>query len=295
MRNVHLHLDGGVDLAVKTLRGEMRSTRAGEPPVFDDPQSYVLEVSDGDVSLDMASMGALMNRQMTRAGSAPLSDVEVGTDGARLTLKAKLHKGVSVPVAMKAAVSATPDGRMRLQTESIRALGIPARKLMDLFGLSVEDLVTIKNQRGLEIHDNDIIIGPGDTLPPPRILGRLSRVWIDRGVLRQTFGSPVALAALPAQPATTEAVNYIYFKGSTLRFGRLTMSNADLMLIDADPRDVFDFSPSQYRRQLMAGYSKNGDGGVLRTLMPDFNDLASGVDLRPAGRLGAGGSASKRR
>jgi hypothetical protein len=72
------------------------------------------------------------------------------------------------------------------------------------------------------------------------------------------------------------------------------MRDADLMLIDADPRDVFDFSPSQYRRQLTAGYSKNGEGGVLRTLMPDFNDLASGVDLRPAITQSSGTSAQGR-
>jgi hypothetical protein len=35
------------------------------------------------------------------------------------------------------------------------------------------------------------------------------------------------------------------------------MSDADLQLIDADDRDWFDFSPQEYERQLVAGYSKN--------------------------------------
>jgi hypothetical protein len=224
-----------------------------------------------------------MNRSAAESDGVPLSDIKIGSEAGRLTLKAKLRKGISIPIAMAADVSAAPDGRMRLATQSTHALGIPANRMMELFGLSVADLVSIKNQRGIEIRENDILIGPADTLPPPRIRGRLSRVWIDHGLLRQTFGSPVAIPALSGQPATPQAVNYIYFKGATLRFGRLTMRDADLMLIDADPRDVFDFSPSQYRRQLTAGYSKNGEGGVLRTLMPDFDDLASGADLRPAG------------
>jgi len=287
MRNVRLHMDAGVTLDVKTLRGEMRSTKPGEPPVFDDSKSYELDVSDGDVALDMESLSALMNRNGAGKEGSPLSNIRIGTEGNRLTLKARLRKGISIPISMTADVSATPDGRMRLSTRSMHALGIPANKLMGLFGLSVADLVSMKNQRGIEIRDNDIIIGPADTLPPPRIRGRLSRVSIDHDLLRQTFGSPVLVPALSGQPATPQAVNYIYFKGATLRFGRLTMRNADLMLIDADARDVFDFSPSQYRRQLMAGYSKNGEGGVLRTLMPDFNDLASGVDLRPAAQPSA--------
>jgi hypothetical protein len=61
------------------------------------------------------------------------------------------------------------------------------------------------------------------------------------------------------------------------------MSGADLQLIDADPRDVFDFSPARYNAQLVAGYSKNTPAGGLKTYMPDLADLEqrSNRDLRP--------------
>ena len=42
-----------------------------------------------------------------------------------------MHKGVWLPFSMKATVGATPDGRLRLHTESVSALGIPATKLLD--------------------------------------------------------------------------------------------------------------------------------------------------------------------
>ena len=51
--------------------------------------------------------------------------------------------------------------------------------------------------------------------------------------------------------------NYVYFAGGTIRFGKLTMADADLQLIDTDPRDPFDFFPAEYQRQLVAGYSRN--------------------------------------
>jgi hypothetical protein len=63
------------------------------------------------------------------------------------------------------------------------------------------------------------------------------------------------------------------------------MSAADLQLIDADPRDPFDFFPAQYNAQLIAGYSKNTPSGGLRTYMPDFSDLKARpkTNLRPTG------------
>ena len=51
-------------------------------------------------------------------------------------------------------------------------------------------------------------------------------------------------------------------------------------LIDADPRDPFDFWPERYVTHLVAGYSKNTPSGGLRVYMPDYGS-ASRADLKP--------------
>ena len=61
--------------------------------------------------------------------------------------------------------------------------------------------------------------------------------------------------------------------GGTIRFGKLTMTDADLQLIDADPKDPFDFYPARYDAQLVAGYSKNTPSKGLKTYMPDYGEL----------------------
>jgi hypothetical protein len=73
----------------------------------------------------------------------------------------------------------------------------------------------------------------------------------------------------------------VYFSGSDIRFGKLTMSGADLQLIDSDPKDPFDFFPAQYKRQLVAGFSKNTPAGGLKTYLPDYSDLGRVKDLGP--------------
>jgi hypothetical protein len=70
------------------------------------------------------------------------------------------------------------------------------------------------------------------------------------------------------------------YRGARLRFGKLTMSDADMILIDRDPKDPFDFFLDHYKDQLVAGYSKTTPESGLRVYMPDFNKL------RPARKLG---------
>ena len=82
--------------------------------------------------------------------------------------------------------------------------------------------------------------------------------------LVQQFGR--GAASMPRSPRS----NYIWFRGGTIRFGKLTMTDADLQLIDMHPADPFDFYSAKYDQQLVAGYSKNTPQHGLRTYMPDF-------------------------
>jgi hypothetical protein len=281
MQNVRLHPADGVVLNIRHLRGEMKIRPGYEFPIFDDQGSYTLQLASAEILVDAASLAALMNRHVFAYDGAPLKDVEVEFEDGRIKQKGKMHKAVWLPFSMKADVGVTPDGRLRLHTHSMSALGIPATKLLDFFGLELDDVVSIEKRRGVEIKDDDVIIAPGSVLPPPAIEGRIASAAIAGAELRLVYAprdgrEPAALA-----PPDPRAPNYIYFSGSVIRFGKLTMTGADLQLIDADPHDPFDFSPPQYDRQLIAGYSKNTPQKGLKTFMPDFDDLGTVTSLTP--------------
>jgi len=285
MRNVLLHVDDGIVLAIDRLRGEMISKSPGRPPVFDDGRSYVLKVSSATMAIDMQSLSTLMNRHVFGFEGAPLKDLEVKATGdGRLEQSGKLDKAIDVPFSMKASVSATTDGRLKIHMDSMKAARVPVKGLLAMFGLELDDLATLERRRGLTASDNDIIINVGQVLPPPEITGRLSRVAVVGNRLVQTF-APAEGERVPAlRPPGVSARNYVYFSGGTIRFGKLTMSDADLQLIDADMKDPFDFFPGRYHEQLVAGYSKNTPRLGLKTYMPDFSDLRRSRNLPPKPR-----------
>jgi hypothetical protein len=275
MKGVQLHVDDGIVLDVRSLRGEMVSTVRGQPPVFDDPRSYTLQLATADIVADTGSLSTLLNRHVFGYEDAPLKDLELSIDEGKLKQEGKMKKGVWVPFSTKATVFATPDGRLGLHTESVKALHLPATKLLDLFGLSLEDLVGIEKRRGVEIKDDDVILSPGRVLPPPEMRGHLARAEIVGNALHLVYAAPGAAAPAKLVPPDPKAKHYVYFSGHVIRFGKLTMTGADLQLIDSDDRDPFDFFPAHYDRQLVAGYSKNTPQKGLKTYMPDYADLAA--------------------
>jgi len=281
MRNVALHVAEGVVLDVRALDGEFVSRRKGEPPVFDDAESYTMRIRTADLSMDSESLTNLL-QQALKAHPSPLRDVRVTIESGELHANGKLQKGVPVPFSMRAAVSAAPDGAMRLHATTLKAAGVPVKGLLDLLGLQMDTLLKMPPGSGMRADGDDLLMDTAAILPPPRTEGRLQRVAIADNRLAMRMTGPGAPPARPSTLPLPSARNYLYFFGGSIRFGKLTMSDADMQLIDADPRTPFDFFPAHYEAQLVAGYSRNTPRKGLQVFMPDYSRVrANGGILKP--------------
>ena len=264
MRNVRLHVADDAILEVKWLSGRLRSL-SSNPPVFDDQHSFVMEIDDGEMAMDASSLSALVNRAFEYKGAA-LSNLRVSFEDGQLMQRGTLKKGISVPFSIAASVAATSDGLLNVHPLKVKTAGIPTARLMSLFGVELDDILKSRPDRGIMFRDNDLFLDVGRMLPAPATRGKLTKAVVRGDRLVQVFGRGAAASA-------GGRGNYIWFHGGTIRFGKLTMTEADLRLIDMDPRDPFDFYSAKYNEQLVAGYTKNTIDHALRTYMPDNDDL----------------------
>ena len=267
MRNVRLRVDETTVLQVVRLRGTLVSTRRGHPPVFDDKDSFIVRIDSAQIALSMDSLTRLLNTYVFHYDGSPLKNLTVTADGQRLKLNGTVHKGVDLPFTIIANLSVDADGALRLRAHSIKTLGIPAKGLLTFFGVELENLVNLHGRTGMRVVEDTVVIAPSALVPPPRIEGRLQAVRVEPTRVVQIFG-PGSL--LPLKLPDRSMRNYMYYRGGTLRFGKLTMSDADLALIDASQKDPFDFYQDRYERQLVAGYSKNTVAHGLKVYMPDY-------------------------
>lgn len=287
MRNVNLHMTSDVTLRVRSLRGRFVPTRTGGVANLDDSASYMVAVDAGETAIDEATLNALMTEHVFARtaghGKPPVKDLVVRVEDGVVKQKGTLDKKIDLPFSVKAAVEATPDGKIRVHAKSIKSLGLPVKGLMKLIGLEMDDMLKVEPGHGLTVDDNDFIIDPQTMLPPPHLQGRVTSVRIEGDQIVQVFGDG------PAPKGGGR--NHIYWRGGSLRFGKLTMRDTDLELIDQDQTDAFDFSVDRYNEMLVAGYSKNTPSLGLKTYMPDYDDLKAGRNV--AGTPGAARRAAR--
>jgi len=192
---------------------------------------------------------------------------------------------LKIPFSIVGTVALTPEGEIRVHPTKVHVAGISVRRLMEIFGLELDKLMKLRRDRGVRIVGNDFLISADRMLPPPEIRGKVTGVRLDHGRMVLVFGSPGERPKAPLTPPDRSPPNYMYYEGGVLAFGKLTMTGTELQIVDADPRDPFDFYLDHYNEQLVAAYDQNLPDGGLIVHMPDYNKLEKPGTDKPRSRI----------
>lgn len=276
MRNVDFYVDPDVVLQIRRLRGTM-TDKGGGVVLFDDKRSFVIHIASAEVGLSGASLSALMNKYVFAYRGAPLKRLQIRTSGSEIVQRGVLHKGIDIPFEIRAQLDVTPQGLIRLHPTRTRILGVNGDALMRALGLSLEKLLDLRRARGVTVHGNDLFLDPTGILPPPVIDGRVTAVRVEGDDVVQVFERPTTGPSTrplpPLIPPDPTAPNFMYYKGGTLRFGRLLMLDAEMQIVDLDPSDPFHFDLDRYNAQLIAGYSRTLPDLGLEVYMRDIDKV----------------------
>lgn len=251
---------------VRWLAGHLARTRLNVNPSFDHPDSFNLDIQSGIIRANIGDIGHYLNESLA---NSPLKNITLQADGPNLKLTGLLRKAVPLPVQVLAAVSVTPDDRVRVHISKISVLKVPVKGLLGLFHVSVADLV--KNSiDGLEVRENDLLLTTQKLLPPPHIRGHLTHISVDSPDIQVVFGDAVS---------DVERVelwrNFFGLKGGTLDFGNLTMHPVNIMMIDISSNPWFDLDLVNYREQFAGGYTRMTADSGLQMFIPDRRDIRS--------------------
>jgi hypothetical protein len=271
MQNVDFYVDKDIPLRIHRLSGTIQS-RDGGAVMFDDKKSFIINVTSAEVGLTGKDLSLLLNKYVFNYKGSPLSNLRISISGNEIVQKGTLHKVAALPFEIRAQLSVTPDGRIKMHPTHTEILGLHVDKLMHGLGLPLEKVIDLSKAKGATVKGNDIYLDPTAIIPPPEIEGRVTGVTVQPNEIVMTFGAgQVASLAIPDRTIS----NYMYYKGGTLRFGKLMQLDADMLITELDPQDAFRFDLDRYKPQLVAGYSRTLESGGLEVWMRDIDKLGN--------------------
>ena len=273
IKNVDFHLTDRIVVHIGTLSGTLVPAQQGQIPVFDDKNSLVFNVDTANITLGTAALSNDLNDYVFGKPGAPLKNLSASIKDDQLIIKGLLVSKGGVPFESAGTVGVTPDGQVRVHTAKVKAVGIPVKGLMDLLGVETSNLLSTKKVEGVTMDKDDLILDPEAILPPTQMHGRLVAIALKNGAIELKFDSGKKDAGHSEITSTCGGRNFLAFKGGTVRFGKLTMTDADIEMVDSQPADPFDFSLDHYMEQLAAGYAKVTPKGGLCAHVPDLNKM----------------------
>jgi len=280
MKNVMYHFSEPIAVHIIRLQGQFTPTNSSDIVIFDDKNSFTLVLASAEIAISCESLAQVLNENVFSSPNAPIKNLRIESKNNQLIIKGELHQKGDISFETTGALSADSDGRIRLHAEHVKAAHLPVKGLLDLLGVDLARLVNTNAVHGITVEKDDLILDPEQILPAPHIRGKVTSVRLRGNDIVQVFGKPQ-----PSNFAVPQSGNYMAFGRGELRFGKLTMHDADLIMIDMDPRDPFDFYLDHYQEQLVAGYTKSTQEYGLRVHTRDYDKLKNHPKSQPRKQL----------
>ena len=261
--NIMLRKGPDFRIYIAWISGKMLRTKRNVAPSFDDPDSFILQIDKGVIRANIGDICKYLNT--TEGKQAPLQNIDVQPADGKVKIRGTVKKVVALPIELLGSVSATPQGLVQLHVEHISVLKIPVKGLLGTFNLKLSDLVHATDVQGVTVKGNDIVFDTEKLLPPPHIRGELTTVQVKVPDIEVIYGNA------PNDPTQlAQWHNFVRFRGGAVTFGKLTMNDTDLTMIDAANEPWFDLDLVNYQNQLVNGVTRTTTDSGLELYMPSL-------------------------
>jgi hypothetical protein len=170
MRNVKYRFADTVSVQINTLNGAFVPVGDHTMPVFDDKDSFKIRIDTAEIAISPHDLANLLNQFVFAKPGSQLSGITVSTmNNGHLKVKGRLKDKGGIPFETEGGLVPTPDGKLRLHAEKVKALKIPVKGLMDAFGIEIDKLIKSGKVPGVAAEENDLIFDLEQMLPAPKI------------------------------------------------------------------------------------------------------------------------------
>jgi hypothetical protein len=274
IRNVKYRFAENVSVQINYLSGALVPVGDHEFPVIEDKESFKVRIDSAEIAISPQDLANLLNQFVFGRPGSQLSGLSVSTtEKGHLKIKGRLKDKGDIPFETEGALVPTPDGKLRLHAEKMKALKIPLKGLMDAFGIEVDNLIKSGKVPGVTAEENDLIFDLEQILPAPHIEGKVTKVRVEPNTIVQTIASD-SKSTSDGKPMPKYAGNYLAVQGKRVQAGKVTLEDCDVVLLDMTPADPLDFYLDHYKEQMAAGYLKASANQQVRSYIKDYGKLA---------------------
>jgi hypothetical protein len=269
--NVLYRVDPSISLFMTDMNADVVLKDPTGPFVPANKTDYSLTIHHAIVDKDAASLEALLNNYVFTGSDSPLRGVKIAFKGDRVVMGGQMNKGIWVGFEIEGTLDPTPDGFIRMTPVAVRSLGLRVDGLLGLMGIEMQKLMKTKEEKGVIIRGNQILMDPARLFPPPTLNGKVTAVGLRAGKLHIEFDDGRA-QPWPDLPVPHPRATLCMWGGDVLINAALNL-NSKFEILDSTPDTPMVFALDRYREQLEAGMVIPTRDGAMIAYVPDITNF----------------------
>ena len=269
-RNTNFRFTGDIGFYLPELAVSLISNDPSQPVVFDDPQSFSINVLSGHAVLSGKALTALLDAHTFNFPGATIRNLKVQTATKKLTLSGQMiRRGKWVPFRMVGNII-LKDGHILVYTPyHVEVDSKNATPILEAANVTLDELLQVKAP-GAVLKGSTIYLDTLKLFPPPKLNFTIAEAVLEDRGLVLTFHSD----SNPTFPEVDgEMTSGLIVRGGDVKFLRAMPINVQAKLINMDGDGDLDFSLYDYRDQVTAGHLKFLEDGSIVAYLKNFNRL----------------------
>jgi len=269
IENVNFDVVENIGFYIEKLSASLEPKVAGQPVVFDDVESFTINVHNGTVVLSPQVITDLFNKHILDYWPRPLDELTVTTRDGYLEVDADLKlwswfPGIWLPANLGGNIVLNADNKLVYEIDDVRVLGIPLYGLLSTIFIDLDLLLSI-DREGAQLVDSVLELDHTAVFPPPALAGRIASASLDSDGLRLVFADN---EAAKFNKPHVDSNSYLWMQSGDPRLFGIVVVNAGVQVVAEDTSKPLRFNLYDYRKQVAAGTLKMAKNGNIIATVP---------------------------
>jgi len=279
LRNVNFDIVENIGFYVEELAASLEPKVPGNPVIFDDVESFTINVHKGSVVLSPQVIADLFNQHILDYWPRPMNDLKVKARDGYLEVEADIKlwswfPGVWLPADLGGKIVLADDNKLVYEIDDVRLFGIPLFGLLNTLYIDLDLLLSV-DRKGATLIDSVLVLDHTIVFPPPSLMGEIEATFIDEDGLHLSFAANKA--ATFVEPAVASD-SYIWMQSGDPRLFGIVVNNGTIQVVSDDTSKPLRFNLYNYRKQVAGGKLRMNKAGDIIATLPS----SEGPDYKPA-------------
>lgn len=261
-KNINFRYYDDIGFYISNLTVSLKPNNPSSPVLFDQPDSFTLQIHKGSLTLSNKNLNDLLNQYTFNFKGATVRKLHVTTESNSMILEGEMLRDQWLPFKMEGKFILRKGHLLVFTPNTVFVNGVNTTQALAAANVKLSELLKIK-AKGVDLIGSEMILDALTLFPPPKLELTIKSYKLDNNGLQLEFDDGITLKG---QHLLAASDSYLLIEGGDIKIIKTMPLNVSLQIDSKN--GLLNFYLYNYKDQLAAGYLTLTEKGAIHAFFP---------------------------